>query len=79
MQLANAFFDALGDDDLAFAGEQFDGAHLAHVHAHRVGGAAGFVSRRRPGRRRLRPRRYRLPSDRPQTSAVVGIGACSNT
>ena len=41
-QLANAFFDALGDDDLAFTGEQLHRAHLAHVHAHRVGGAAGF-------------------------------------
>ena len=28
--------------DLALAGEQFDRAHLAHVHAHRVGGAAEF-------------------------------------
>ena len=37
-----AFLDALGDADLAFAREQFDGAHLAHVHAHRVGRAAEF-------------------------------------
>ncbi|OIQ91558.1 hypothetical protein GALL_264960 [mine drainage metagenome] len=40
--LAQAFLDALGDDDLAFAREQFDRTHLAHVHAHRVGGAAEF-------------------------------------
>ncbi len=38
--LANAFLDALGDLDFAFAGQQFDGSHFAHVHAHRVGGAA---------------------------------------
>ncbi len=35
---ANAFLDTLGDFDLAFAGQQFDGTHLTHVHAHRVGG-----------------------------------------
>jgi hypothetical protein len=37
-----AIFDALGDLDLALAGEQLDRAHLAHVHAHRVGGATEF-------------------------------------
>src|SRR5690606_6799219 len=37
--LADAFLDALGDLDLAFAGQQFDGTHLTHVHAYRVGGA----------------------------------------
>src|SRR5690606_26707168 len=37
---ADAFLDALGDLDLAFAGQQLHGAHFAHVHAHRVGGAA---------------------------------------
>ena len=41
-QLADAFLDTLGDNDLAFPGQQFDGAHFAHVHAHRVGGAAGL-------------------------------------
>ena len=35
-----AFLDALGDRDLALAGQQFHRAHLAHVHAHRVGRAA---------------------------------------
>src|SRR5690606_31276726 len=47
----NAFLDALGDFDFAFAGQQFDGAHFAHVHAHRVGGAArfGFNSRKYRG------------------------------
>ncbi len=40
--VADAFFDALGDDDFAFAGQQFNGTHFAHVHAHRVGGAAGI-------------------------------------
>src|SRR3989449_3391322 len=38
--VAQAFLDALGDLDLALAREQLDRAHLAHVHAHRVGGAA---------------------------------------
>ena len=37
--LALSALDALGDLDLALAGEQLDGAHLAHVHAHGVGGA----------------------------------------
>ena len=40
--LVEAFLDALGDLDLALAGEQLHGAHLAHVHAHRVGGAAAL-------------------------------------
>jgi hypothetical protein len=38
--VAQAVLDALGDLDLAFAREQLHRAHLAHVHAHRVGGAA---------------------------------------
>ena len=38
-RLVQALFDALGDPDLAFAGEKVDRAHLSHVHAHRVGGA----------------------------------------
>ena len=38
-----AAFDALGDLDLAFARQQLDRAHFAHVHAHRVGGAAEFA------------------------------------
>ena len=37
-----AFLDALGDADFAFARQQLDRAHLAHVHAHRIGGAAEF-------------------------------------
>jgi hypothetical protein len=37
-----AFLDALGDLDLALAGKQILGAHFAHVHTHRVGGAAEF-------------------------------------
>ena len=40
--MAQAVLDALGDLDLALAREQLDRAHLAHVHAHRVGGAAEF-------------------------------------
>ncbi len=42
LHLAQAFLDALGDGDFAFAGQQLHRAHLAHVHAHRVGGAATF-------------------------------------
>src|SRR5690606_6538019 len=38
--VAQAVFDALGDFDLAFASQQFDGTHFAHVRADRVGGAA---------------------------------------
>jgi len=39
----DAFFNALGDFDFTFAGEQLNGAHLAHVHAHRVSSTARFV------------------------------------
>ena len=35
-----AGLDALGDGDFALARQQFHRAHLAHVHADRVGGAA---------------------------------------
>ena len=42
-QLSDAFLDTLGDDDLALARQQLHGAHLAHVHAHRVSGSAGFL------------------------------------
>ena len=42
LHLAEAFLDALGDRDLALAGEQLHRAHLAHVHAHGIGGAAHF-------------------------------------
>ena len=48
--VAQAFLDALGDLDLALAREQLDRAHLAHVHAHRVGGAAEFGVDRRQRR-----------------------------
>ncbi len=49
-QFANTLFDAFGDDDFAFAGEQFHGAHLTHVHAYGVGGATGFGFHGREGR-----------------------------
>ena len=59
---SEAFLDALGDADLAFARQELHGAHLAHVHAHRIGGAAklgvergkrggGFLDRLLIGRR----------------------------
>src|SRR5690606_34710339 len=41
-----AFLDAFGNRDFAFAGKQFDRTHFAHVHAHRVGGAATFAVER---------------------------------
>ncbi len=40
LDLAQPLLDALGDRDLAFTGQQLYCAHLAHVHAHRIGGAA---------------------------------------
>ena len=36
-----ACLDALGDGDLALAGEKLDRAHLAQIHAHRIVGALG--------------------------------------
>ena len=42
-QLTNTFLNALGDNDLAFAGQQFNRTHFPHVHANRVGSASGFV------------------------------------
>ncbi|MNS82329.1 hypothetical protein D3C72_1160700 [compost metagenome] len=45
-----AGLDALGDLDFAFAREQLDRAHFAHVHAHRVGGAAELGVHRGQGR-----------------------------
>ncbi len=35
-----SFLDALGNADFALPGQQFHRAHLAHVHAHGIGGAA---------------------------------------
>ncbi|MNF59552.1 hypothetical protein D3C84_411460 [compost metagenome] len=48
--LADAFLDALGDFDLAFAGQQLHRTHFAHVHAHRVGGATDVAFHRGQGR-----------------------------
>ena len=48
-----AFFNALRDANFALASEQLHGAHLAHVHAHRIGGAAELsveICERRAGR-----------------------------
>ena len=73
-----AGLDALGDGDLALAGEQFDRAHLAQVHAHRVVGAVdrfllgrdarGAGRRRRADRPLPRARRPRLPRRRRESS-----------
>ena len=51
-----AGLDALGDGDLALAGEKLDRAHLAEIHADRIVGAVGRLARRLGGdrgRRRL--------------------------
>ena len=40
LHLVDAVFDAFGDVDFAFTGQQLYGTHFTHVHAHRVGGAA---------------------------------------
>ena len=69
-----AGLDALGDGDLALAGEQFHRAHLAQVHADRIVGAVDrfLLGRPRPGagrRRRAdrpRPRARARPSPRPR-------------
>src|SRR5690606_13135298 len=45
-----AVFDALGDFDFAFAGQQFDRSHFAHVHADGIGGAAKVGIDRGQGR-----------------------------
>ncbi len=49
---ADTFFDTLGDHDFAFAGQQFHSTHFAHIHTHRVGGAAnvGFNQSQGSGR-----------------------------
>ena len=74
-----AVLDALGDLDLAFARQQLDRAHLAHVHAHRVGGAAELgvdasTARLRPLPRRLR--RWRRSAPLSDISSVSASGAC---
>ncbi len=48
-----ALFDALGDANFAFASQQFDRAHFAHIHAHGIGGAAEFSVQVGERRRRL--------------------------
>src|SRR5471030_270088 len=45
-----AIFDAFGDLDLAFARQQLDRTYFAHIHAHRIGGAAEVGVDRRQGR-----------------------------
>ena len=42
LYLVDTVFDTLGDVDFAFARQQLNGTHFAHIHAHRVGGAANF-------------------------------------
>ena len=42
LDLVNPVFDAFSDVNFAFARQQFDGTHFAHVHTHRVGCASDF-------------------------------------
>jgi len=77
-----AAFDALGDFNFAFAGQQFHGAHFAHVHAHGVGGAAEFASPRWTGRLRLLLRllpRVAAVETLLFSSRVSASGVCSYT
>ena len=48
-RLVQALLDALGDLDLALAGQQVNRAHLPHVHAHGIGGAAELAVERGQG------------------------------
>ncbi len=51
MHLAQPVLDALGNGNFALAGQQLDGAHFTHVHAHRIGCAADFGFHGRQRRR----------------------------
>ncbi|CCJ86123.1 hypothetical protein BN133_2500 [Cronobacter dublinensis 582] len=42
LNLVDAVFDAFGDVDFAFTGQQLNGTHFTHVHANRIGGAPDF-------------------------------------
>ena len=42
-QFPNAFLDSFGDDDFALASQQFNRAHLPHVHADGVSRAPGLL------------------------------------
>ena len=42
LYLVDTVFDPLGDVDLAFAGQQFDGTHFPHVHADGIGRATNL-------------------------------------
>ena len=51
--LLQPFLDAAGDPDLSLPGEEVHGAHLAHVHPHRIGGAPELRVQGGEGRGRL--------------------------
>ena len=42
LNLVDPVFDTLSDVNFAFAGQQFNGTHFAHVHAHRIGCTTDF-------------------------------------
>jgi len=74
LDLVQAFLDALGDRDLALAREQLHRAHLAHVHAHRVRGAAGLFDRRQYRHRFFRRRLVVLGGRGVLQQQRLGIG-----
>ena len=45
--MVQSILDPFGDFDFAFAGQQIDRAHLAHIHANGIGGATKFSIDRR--------------------------------
>ena len=73
-RLVQALFDALGDLDLAFAGEKVDRAHLAHVHAHGVGGASELAVDGGEGGGRLLGLVIVRVDRRPHEQERIGIG-----
>ncbi|MNY25906.1 hypothetical protein D3C86_1597180 [compost metagenome] len=42
LNLIDPVFDAFRDVDFAFTGQQLNGTHFAHIHAHRVSGTTDF-------------------------------------
>ena len=53
----SAGLDALGDGNLAFAAQKFDGSHFAQIHAHRIVGAVELFGLGRRNRHFARRRR----------------------
>ena len=76
-----AGLDALGDGDFAFAREQFDRAHFAQIHAHRIVGALARLGLLGLGRRPSaspRPVRCRSRRRRPLRASPPSSASCSS-